>query len=212
MNRIVFRSIVIWLGAALLAGCGALVPSLGPNGEPMPAIYELAAPTSVPGDLPRVPWSLTVGRPTAIGSLDNDHIAVRPTPLRIEYYADGRWTTRAPDMLHRYIIRSFQNTGLLKAVGAAAALDASYRLDTDLVHFETVYPADGDDPQVHVRIHATLLALPGGSILGARDFAATATPASPAVRDVISAFDRATAEMVQDLIRWTLITPQRTAS
>jgi cholesterol transport system auxiliary component len=175
-------------------------------------MYELAPPTEFPSDLPRVPWSLVIGRPNAIGGLDSANIAVRPMPLRIDYYADARWTTRAPDMLHHYIITSFQNTNLMKSVGGAAALDASYLLETNLVRFETVYPPGSDMPEVQVRIYATLLSLPGGSVLASRDFEAKVTPASVALPDVIAAFDAATAQVIQDLVRWTLTTPRRRAA
>ena len=205
MNRSVFRSIRIPLWAALVAACGAIP---GPNGEPMPTMYELAPPAEFSTDLPRVPWSLIVGRPGVVGALDSANIAVRPVPLRIEYYADGRWTTTAPDMLQNHIVRSFQNTGLIRAVGRSAiALDADYRLETDLVSFETVYPPDSDMPQVQVRIYATLLAIPDGSVVASRDFIATVKPDNPALPTVVKAFDAATAQMVQDLIRWTLTTP-----
>jgi cholesterol transport system auxiliary component len=210
MNGRQVRRMVIVLLVALVAGCGAILPDLGPNGEPMPRMYELTAPTEFPSDLPRVPWSLLVGRPSAVGGLNSANIAVRPTPLRMEYYADGRWTTTVPDMLQRYIITSFQNTNLIRAVGrGAAGIDARYRLETDLVRFETVYPPGADTPEILVRIHATLLSVPGGSVLASRDFEARVTPSSEAVPNVIEAFDTASAQVVQDLIRWTLTTPRR---
>lgn len=207
MNRSPFRGMLIALWAGLIAGCGAIP---GPNGEAMPTMYELAPPTEFPTDLPRVSWSLVVGRPGVVGALDSANIAVRPIPLRIEYYADARWTTTAPDMVQNHIVRSFQNTGLIHAIGrSAVALDANYRLETDLVSFETVYPPDSDMPEVQVRIYATLLAIPDGSVIASHDFMATVKPDSPALPKVIEAFDAATAKMVQDLIRWTLTTPGR---
>jgi cholesterol transport system auxiliary component len=176
----------------------------------MPVMYELVPPTEFPADLPRVPWSLVVGRPSVVGALDSANIAVRPEPFCIEYYADGRWTTAAPDMLHNHIVRSFQNTGLIATVGrSASALDANHLLETDLVSFETIYPPGSGMPEVHVRIHANLLAIPGGSTLASRGFAAAARPQSPTLPHVIEAFDQATAEVVQNLIRWTLTTPRR---
>lgn len=204
MNRIAFRRMIIGLFAVFVSSCGALV-----NGDSLPALYELAPPTEFPSDLPRVPWSLVISRPSAIGGLDSANIAVRPMPLRIDYYADGRWTTRAPDMVHHYIITSFQNTNLMKSVGGAAALDAGYLLESDLVHFEAVYPPGSDTPQIHVRIYARLLAIPDGSVAGSRGFEARVTPASAALPEVIEAFDAAAAQVVQDLLRWTLTTPRR---
>jgi cholesterol transport system auxiliary component len=204
INKIAFRRMIIGLFAAFVPGCGALL-----NGDSLPAMYELEPPTEFPSELPRVPWSLVIGRPSAIGGLDSANIAVRPMPLRIDYYADGRWTTRAPDMLHNYIITSFQNTNLMKSVGSAAALDAGYLLETDLVRFETVYPPGSDRPEIHVRIYATLVTVPGGSVRASRAFEAKVTPASVALPDVIEAFDAAATQVVQELIRWTLTTPRR---
>jgi cholesterol transport system auxiliary component len=207
MNKIAFRPMIIGLFAVFVSGCGALL-----NGESLPVMYELEPPTEFPSDLSRVPWSFVIGRPSAIGALDSANIAVRPEPLRIEYYADGRWTTRAPDMLHNYIITAFQNANLMKSVGGAAALDAAYLLETDLIRFETVYPPGSGMPEIHVRLYATLLALPGASVVAARDFEARATPASVALPDVIEAFDAAAAQVVQDLLRWTLTSPRRRAA
>ena len=207
MNKTAFPRMIIGLFAAFLAGCGALL-----NGASLPAMYELEPPTQFPTELPRVPWSLVIGRPSAIGALDSANIAVRPEPLRIEYYADGRWTTRAPDMLHNYIITSFQNTNLMKSVGGAAALDGGYLLESDLLRFETVYPPGSGMPEIHVRIYATLLTLPGASVIAARDFEAKVTPASVGLPDVVQAFDAAAEQVVQDLVRWTLTRPRRRAA
>jgi cholesterol transport system auxiliary component len=175
-------------------------------------MYELEPPTEFPSELSRVPWSLVIGRPSAIGALDSANIAVRPEPLRIEYYADGRWTTRAPDMLHNYIITAFQNANLMKSVGSAAALDAGYLLETDLMRFETVYPPSSDMPEIHVRLYATLLTLPGASVVAVRHFEAKVTPVSAALPNVIEAFDAAAAQVVQDLLRWALTSPRRQAA
>ena len=115
-------------------------------------------------------------------------------------------------MLHHYIITSFQNTNLMKSVGGAAALDADYRLESDLVRFETVYPPGSNMPEIHVRIYATLLTLPRGSVLASRVFEAKVTPTSVAVPDVIEAFDAAATQVVQDFVRWTLTTLKRSAA
>ena len=97
----------------------------------------------------------------------------------------------------------------MRSVGGAAALDAGSLLESDLVRFETVYPPGSDRPEIHVRIYATLVTVPGGSVRASRAFEAKVTPASVALPDVIEAFDAAATQVVQELIRWTLTTPRR---
>lgn len=195
------------VAALMSTSACSLVEDLGPAENP-PNTYGLTAPTSFPTDLPRASWSLLIVRPSAGAGLDTDKVAVRPQPLRLQYYAGATWAENAPDMLQALIITSFQNADAVKAVGSSnVELDAQYRLVADLVTFEAAYGQGSDVPEVRVRLNATLVAQPDESVVASRDFTATVTPGSAQVPDVMKAFDDATSEVLRDLVQWTVTAP-----
>jgi cholesterol transport system auxiliary component len=195
------RRSVIALPLALIgAACGSILPKPAPSD-----LYSLTPLSGVPADLPEVGWQLLVAQPSVAGGLDGTGIAVRPSPLRLEYYAGARWVEPTPQMLQHLVITSFQNSGRIKAVESGSInLSRHLELGTNLVRFAAVYAQGAGVPEVQVELNATLTRQPSGEVAAARRFDAQATPKSAAVPDVVRAFDDATGRVLQELVTWTL--------
>lgn len=189
---------------ALLAACGSVIPG---EGAPS-AIYALTAPKAAAEGVERVDWQLVVDEPSAAVGLDTSRIAVRPEPISIRYYGDSQWAEPAPEMVRSLIITAFQQSDRIAAVGeSSVTLNPDFRLTSELVDFEAVYPDDAEVPEARVGLRATLIEQPGQDVVGSRTFEAAVRAASVEVPDVIEAFDEALNQVLRDLVEWTLTAP-----
>lgn len=189
------------VAAALLAACSSILP--GADTEPK-ATYRITTP-EVTTAMPAVGQSLVVGAPSAAPGLDSNRVAVWQNPQRLEYYEGARWVDDAPDMLRGALIDAFRSTGSLTGVGRRSIdLNPNWRLDTRLSEFEAGYRDGAEIPTVEVTVDASLLREPSQDVAATRSFSATARPASPAVPDVIAAYDEATHQVVRDVVGWSL--------
>lgn len=195
--------------AGLTALLGAACASVIPGGEAPSAIYALTAPESAAADVPPVDWQLVVAEPDAAVGLDTSRIAVRPEPISIRYYADAQWAEPAPEMVRSLVITTFRKSDRIDGVGeSSVTLNPDYRLTSELVDFEAVYPDDAEVPEARVGLRATLIEQPGQDVVGSRTFSASVRAASARVPDVIEAFDEAMHRVLRDLVEWTLTAPE----
>ena len=119
----------------LLSGCGGIIP-LGPA----PNLYNLTPKNTFPEDLPLVEQQVVVEEPLAAGGLDSNRIALRPSTTELKYFANARWTERAPKMVQTLLVESLENSGSLAAVGRQAiGLRSDYNIKTELREFQAEY-------------------------------------------------------------------------
>lgn len=189
---------------ALLAGCGFGEIIAGPA----PNLYNLTPKSTYERNLPNVEWQLVIEEPRAAGGLDSKRIALRPAPTEIKYFAEARWTERAPKMLQTLLVESFENTGKIVAVGRQAiGLRSDYNLKTDLREFQAEY-FDASVPTIRVRINAKIVTQPRQTIIASQSFEAQVRAASTAMPDVVTAFDSAFGRVTRHLVEWTLLEAQ----
>ena len=184
----------------LVGGCGGGL--LAPSG-PAPAIYRLQAPPeiSVPG--PTVSWQLLVDKPTATLALDTTRIAIEPAPDRIDYYADVAWGDDTPSVLQELILQSFDRSGRIQAVQRqGGGLQADYILAVDLQDFET--DAAASPASAHVRLTARLVRTRDRTIVASRAFDVSAPVGGGGFDAVIAGFNGALADLLPQLVGWTL--------
>lgn len=193
------HGIIAMLAASLvaLAGCVRL-----PAREPVQLFGpELGAPTL--GEAPDVRWQLVVARPLSDPALDSPRIAVRPQPGELQSYRGARWTAPAPDVVETALLRAFQDSGRIVAVGRAGdALRADYLLQMDLRAFETVL--GNGAPQAHVAVYATLLHAGSRQVVAGALFEHRTAASGDDIAEVVAAFGASLGAVVPDLVSWTL--------
>ncbi len=62
-------------------------------------------------------WQLLVEMRYAPASLNIARIGLMPKPTRFDYYALANWTDRAPLMVQGLVVKFFENSGRIVAVG-----------------------------------------------------------------------------------------------
>ena len=188
----------------LTVGCTAL-PGIGKA----PDLYNLTPKSTFTASIEPVDWQLVVEEPLASGGLDNNRIALRPKQTQLKYFADARWTERAPKMVQTLLIESFENTGKIVGVGRQAiGLRSNFNLKTELREFQAEYFNDDGVPVIHVRINAKIVRQPRQMIVASKTFTSRLPAADANMVSIIAAFDDALGRVLKNLVYWALTVPE----
>ena len=199
----------------LLAGGGAIAVSLAGCGDgllgnvvgPPPDLYTLTPKNTFSADLPKAAFQLVVEEPLAAGGLNVARIALSDDPIRRDYFANARWTERAPSMVQTLLVESFENTGKIVSVGRQAiGLRSDYNLKSELREFQAEYRNPGQPPQVRIRLNAKLVKQPQRKIIASENFEAVINSESEKMTDIVRAFDTALGKVLRRTVEWTLTT------
>ncbi len=197
-----------WAAFALamaLAGC-EIIPGAGPA----PSLFNLTPKSTFAEGIELVAWQLVIEEPLAAGGLDSNRIALRPMPTELKYFAEARWTERAPRMVQTLLIESFENTDKIVAVGRQViGLRADYNLKTELREFQAEYFDHSSVPFVRVRINAKIIRQPRQVIIASLSFEERLEADGSSMREIVRSFDRALGKVIKRLVTWALRTPPR---
>ena len=192
---------------ALLAGCSVPLPGSGER----PQLYVLTPKSTYPDDLVHVDWQLLVEKTTSPAALDTPRIAVAYSPIEIDYFARANWTDRAPEMVQRLIVESFENSGRIIAVGSdAIGLRSNILLKTELREFQAEYDGrgtgvgGGNAPDVRVRMSAKLVRMPQRVIVASMTFEHVVAAEKNSMEAIVTAFDDALGKTIKEIVIWTL--------
>lgn len=181
-----------------LSGCGANL--LAPPGSP-PALYTLSAPQQIATAGGRIGWQLLVNTPDAALDLDSSRIALSPAANRVDYYANVAWVDRAPILIERMMVESFERSGRIAAVERqSGGLRSDFLLASDLRDFQV----DVGASVVRVRIGTKLERTRDRSIVARRTFDIAEPVASNDFAAVIAAFEGGLAKILPQIVDWTL--------
>lgn len=198
---------VLCAGAVLaLAGCGVL-----PEKETL-ALYAPVPTVAPDASWPQVDWQLQVSRPTADSVVDSGRIAVRPVPGELQVYKGARWAQPVPELVHRSLVRAFEDSGRLRGVSArnGDGIAGAYQLVLDIRRFEADY-AGAATPSVEVAIMAKLVPTTDNQVVASQLFAAQVPVGATDVASVAMGFERALGQVNGQIVGWTLREGQRHA-
>lgn len=184
--------------AFALAGCS----TLGLANTPKPDdIYDLAAPTAFDGATKRSSAQLLVPLPSASDALASEQIAVRSRGGSISYLPGVSWSDELPPLVQTIMVRAFENSGRVKAVGKPGeSLAIDDQVIVDIRAFELDVTGS---PMARVTLGVKLLDERTGKVRANRVFDVTRPSASDRPKDAIAAIDQATSAAVADVVVWT---------
>ena len=198
---------LLYTAFAVLVGCaGNILP--GARTEP-PKLYVLTPKSTFATDLPKVDWQLTVEVPIAEAGLNTARIALKRTPISLEYYERANWIDTAPIMVQTLLVESFENSGRIVGVGRQSiAIRSDFSLITDLREFQAEYDRDAV-PEARVRLNAKLVRMPERVIVGVTTVERLHKAAGTDIVSVIEAFDIALGKTMKRIVEWALKAPRR---
>lgn len=184
--------------AFALAGCS----TLGLASTPKPDdIFDLAAPTAFDGTARRSSAQLLVPLPNASDALASERIAVRSNGGSISYLPGVSWSDQLPPLVQTIMVRAFENSGRVKAVGKPGeSLAIDDQVIVDIRAFELDVTGS---PVARVTLGIKLLDERTGKVRANRVFDVTRPAASDRPKDAIAALDQATSAAVADVVVWT---------
>lgn len=184
-----------------LAGCGGLLPDIGPA----PNVYDLSPKNTFRADLPEAKWQLVVEEPVAASGLDTNRIALKPSAFEYKYFSQSRWSDRAPRLVQTLLVESFENSGRIVAVGRQAiGLRSDYNLKSELREFQAEYDDDKTPPFVRVKLNVKMVRQPRQEIVAATNFERRVAADGTDIQAVIRAFDSALDRVLRQVIEWAL--------
>jgi cholesterol transport system auxiliary component len=184
----------------LFGGC-ALVEGGGPS----PRLFTPHPKTTFDSDLPNAGWQLVIDPPLAPASIDTVRIAVRKSPLELDYYAGAAWADRVPPMVQTLLVSSFENSGKIVGVGReSASLRGDFALRSDIRNFEV--ESEGGHTAAHVHIVSKLIQLPERIIVSDNSCDYKEEAASGALEAIVEAYNSALGRCMRRIVEWTLRT------
>jgi cholesterol transport system auxiliary component len=209
------KMLAIIAAVTLAASCDVTLPGTGERSQ----LYVLTPKSTYPEDLPKVNWQLLVEQTASPAGLDTQRIAVAYSPIELDYFARTNWTDRAPEMVLRLLVESFENSGKIIAVGRdSIGLRSNIVLKTELREFQAEYnritvsgqssegaTGSGKAPAIRVRIAAKLVKMPQRIITASRTFEYVVQAEKNSMEAIVGAFDQALGKTLKGIVTWTLI-------
>ena len=186
-----FRALALLAVTVPLGACG---------GKANNDTYSLSSVPSVQG--PSTSRQILVPEPTALKALDSDQIVVRLSGSELQYLAKSQWGDRLPRMVQSKLVQAFENTGKVGGVGKPGeGLAIDFQVVTEIRSFE-VDTSSGTNAVVE--IFAKIVNDRNGTVRAQRAFRASVPVSGTGAPNYIKGLDRAAANVVADIVRWTL--------
>ncbi len=197
------RDVLIGLGSlSMLTGCGAL-SAIGDATTPLDA-YELRAPV-LPQAGRSLPRALSIEPPTASGALATDRILIRPNPVQSLYLPGARWSDQAPLMFQTVMLRAFEDTGALSYVGRRPlGGTGDFALISEITDFQAELAENRQSAVARIRLTARMVREADARVMARRSFQALGASESTDTLDIVQAFNSASDELLDELVRWGL--------
>ena len=184
-----------------LSGCAGF--QLVDLGEP-PQLYDMQLAPNVPVAQRLVDGHLLVDEPTATAALDTDRIMVRPTPYEVQYYAGARWADRAPLLLQTGLVEAFENANGIGVARATVGLRGTFRLKGEMREYAAQVTPGEAGILIRARVNFKILKQPQSEILASRTFDTSHRTETDDLLAVVSGFQSATEQMLEQVIPWAL--------
>lgn len=183
--------------ALALGGCA----SLGFGDTPPPDnIYDITAPSNFDGSARRSSAQLLVPLPSTNDALSTARIAVR-SGGSISYLPGVSWSDQLPALVQTTLVRAFENSGRVKAVGRPGE---SLAIDDQVIVDVRAFELDvAGSPTARVALGVKLLDDRTGKVRASRVFEASVASSSDQPKAAIAAIDKAASTAVADVVIWT---------
>ncbi len=183
-------ALLLALGLVLISGCAGLLP----KPTPLPNFHTLDARPKGPGPVANASAAagptLIVTAPRAAAGLDSRRMLYVREAHRLEYFANNEWVDTPSHMLTPLIVAALERTGTFGAVvSAPGSVDASLRLDTEVLRLQQSF---GTGPsQLRFTLRAHLVDSRTRKVLAWREFDQTVAAPSDDPRGGVAAANSA---------------------
>jgi len=192
----------VGVGIAMIMLQACALATVGTNSAP--DIYVLTAPKIEFGtSRPQVSTQIVIDAPEAPAALNSNRIVYQPSANEIKYFSGARWADRVPDMVQVLLVDAMDQGGRFQAVGPrSAGIRSDYLLQVSISRFG-VESEGSEMDDVRVQLNAKLVRRFSDTVIASRRFESIKESESSGTRDVVSAFDRATSDVLSAIAVWS---------
>jgi cholesterol transport system auxiliary component len=185
--------------SAMSSACVSVLPEAKP-----PAPRYVLSPVEFATQGPEVSWSLAVEDPSATRVYDTTKIAALREPGRVEFFMGGEWADRGSRLVQTALVRSFENSGRILAVGDRIDLPAAnFILNTDIRALDANYETGAPVAEFAVFARVT----DGqGKVIAVKLFRRSVPAAANTVPEVAKALNEAVSAALAEIVEWTFAT------
>ena len=189
----------------LLSGCAAISAL---SGGPSQDTYQVSATPDLPTSSGRPQQvDIVIEEPTSSAALDTESILIRPMPNQVQYLPDARWIEPVPLMLQSALIDGLERTGAFRYVGRRPlGPSGDYALVMNLLEFNAELLPNGDGAEINIRVIGRLVREDDAAIVATRSFVTVLGIPDTDTRTIVDGFDRASTQVLDDMIGWLLST------
>jgi cholesterol transport system auxiliary component len=199
MIRHVLRLAAIGACALTVSGCITLLPKSKPA-----QLYRFGPPPAASA-APERPGTVAVFRTNGqFQAESSDDRILTVSGGKAAYIAQSRWVAPADTLFNEAVSNAF-DASPIRLIARGQQGRSTYALRLDVRSFEARYDSGPNaPPTVVVRVHAALTKSDQTSV-GEQDFEVRATASGDRVGAIVTAFDKATSEVIGKLVAWTEI-------
>jgi cholesterol transport system auxiliary component len=183
----------------LLGGCGGLLPK-----PPERKLYRLAPVLDAVRRGQQVNVTLLVATPSALSGIDSKRIALTPSAVSLDYFADAEWIDRPSFLLREALVDGLEKSRSFAGVSTEGlGLNADFVLDTEIQDFSAIYDSPNQPPRIRVKLDVELVTMRGRNIVAETSLTREAAAEADNLPAIIAAFNQAVGAIVADLATWT---------
>ncbi len=172
----------------------------GEGGRSAAVFYGLTAPAAPVAEVPDT--QLVVTLPSSLLALETTQLLIESDGGETRSIDDAQWSDALPRLVQSTVIRSFENAGYPRVGSEMQGMAADYTLMIDIRRFRVT---TAPDRVAEIDLTAKIMDT-AGQLAAARRFQATAPAAALGAADAARALDAAFADVVVELVPWTLAT------
>jgi cholesterol transport system auxiliary component len=197
MTRPLLRLAAVGACALALSGCISLLPKSKPA-----QLYRFGTtPAASPAPARRNAISVFRTNGSFQGESSDDRI-LTITGGKAAYIAESRWVAPAETLFNEAVANAFDGSPI-RLIARGQQGRFAYALRTDVRSFEARYDSGQNAaPTIVVRLHAALTRTDQSNV-GEQDFEARVPAGDNRVGEIVTAYNKAVAEVVGKLVTWT---------
>jgi cholesterol transport system auxiliary component len=197
MIRPALAAVAVLILAVGLGGCITLFPKEKPA-----QLYRFDVSLPQAPAASGAPFAVRVGAVGFDPAASNDRL-LTVNGDEVAYLGGARWETQASELFGEAVEHGFNTAGGRARLVGLGPAKAEFRLTLQVSRFEAEYlNGPSAAPTIVVHLHATLERQSDLSVVGEKEFDATAPAADNRVGPIVAAYEAATTQVVGALVAW----------
>ena len=146
--------------------------------------------------------SLAIDTPLCEARKNTKRIALTPSPYQRDYFADGSWPDRLPNVFQTVLLDGLtQRWGGIKVNPMRTGLQTKYVLQSEIQDF-SIHDCDGAETEAHIKVLFKVVNLRDRKVVASQSFEEKVPLHSLTMETIIVSFNQGTHSLLERTISW----------